>query len=255
MTRGPSFARRIAAGIAIDPSDVPPQVASAADIGSAQSDACIRADGRPSADLRHKRALRRLWLDAASDEWLHEAAELDQLETLVVNGTSSSNLAVLGRAVGLQRLLVRDAPQLKSIEFVSTLRGLKVLGVLDAPRIWALEPLRELTQLTAFAMEISPRGADAGMEGRVQTLDPLAALLALESLHLVSLKVADERLEPLTVLKSLKVLECGAFFPATELRKLHLATPQLACQWFSVMDTPLYDELYRAASKQSSKMN
>jgi hypothetical protein len=253
MSRDPGFLRRVAAGIADAPEERPPCVASVSDIGELQSQARIRAAGCSSVGLRHKRALRRLWIEDANDEWLGEIAELEQLEMLIINGTSSGDLTVLSRLAGLRRLLIRNAPQLDSMEFASPLQGLEALGLTDVPGIRSLSPVSGLTQLTAFALEISPRGADTGIDAGVETLQPLAALSALEYLYLVSLKVDDESLEPLLALKSLKVLECGAFFPAVELRKLHLANPQLACQWFSVMDTPLYRELYQGKSAKQTR--
>jgi hypothetical protein len=249
MATNTGYVGRLAAGLAEAPSAWPSEVRSIEDIGDVQSDARIQAKGRTSAGLRQKRSLRRLWIDAASEEWIREVAELGQLEVLVINGTSSADLAPLSQLMGLRRLIVREAPHLASLQFVSTLRALEALGFTNAPGIRDLQPVSDLTQLAAFALEVSAAGADAGMDVAVETLKPLTALSCLEWLYLVSLKVADESLEPLIGLKSLKVLECGARFPAAEFKKLHLANPQLVCQWFTVIDTPAWDRMYRRRSR------
>jgi Leucine-rich repeat (LRR) protein len=246
------FARRLSAGIAYQLNVQPSQVGSVADMGNAQSDVRISGKGQSGEGLRNKRSLRRLWIEGAT-EWLREIAELRELEMLVISGTSSSDLAPISQLVSLRRLLVREATQLASLEFVSTLGGLQVLSVTNSSKVRDLEPVGHLTRLTAFAIEISAAGADRGMDVAVDTLKPLAALSALEYLYLVSLKVADESLEPLVGLKSLKVLECGAFFPKDQFKKLKTANPQLICQWLDVIDTPLYVKLYQGRSRKASR--
>ena len=91
------------------------------------------------------------------------------------------------------------------------------------------------------------------MDVAVETLKPLAPLLSLQWLYLVSLRVADESLEPLISLKSLRILECGAEFPEVELKKLKLANPQLICQWFDVLDTPTYGKLYQRSRRNAKR--
>ena len=104
---------------------------------------------------------------------------------------------------------------------LAQLSRLRVLCV-DVRKIEDLTDVGRLSQLRGLAFVTGGPGAPA----RLRSLAPLARLTSLRHLSLGHVRLADPRLDPLTMLTRLRRLDISNRFPREEFAKLAAALPR-----------------------------
>ncbi|NNF80959.1 MAG: hypothetical protein HKN05_23295, partial [Rhizobiales bacterium] len=148
-------------------------------------------------------ALERLYLTGLKAPDADALSALRSLKSLQLAHTSMTSLAPIAGTSTLERLDLKVARQLESIEAVAGLPKLLCLYIAEAHKITSLEPVRHLKNLEALIL------VDCG---EIDSLAPLADLIALKAVCFSGAKttIKDGDLSPLTQLPNLGMLMFGA---------------------------------------------
>ncbi|MBL8516964.1 MAG: hypothetical protein JNM76_08340 [Betaproteobacteria bacterium] len=183
------------------------------------------------------KGIRFLWLQSRCPQELFEAAcSVEGLEGLYVKWGPMTDLRPIAAAPRLKYLHIGSAPSLAPME---ALADLKQLEWLELANIRALEDLAFLRSLTTL------RGLGLAGDGNSikyiypASLEPLAALQALEWLSLTTLGVRDESLRPLARLPRLKHLMVANSFKFEEFAWLAGSRPDIECDGFTPVGEPV----------------
>jgi hypothetical protein len=104
----------------------------------------------------------------------------------------------------LRTLLITNAKRMTNIEWLSGAHHLEVIGIEGA----------------------------IDSESEIESLEPLAGLRSLRAFFGVSTWLADKRLTPLAQCPALEYVSIARCASRSEFEMLHLAQPNLVCQWF-----------------------
>jgi hypothetical protein len=161
-----------------------------------------------------------LWLSGAPVSACRIAGSIPTLRRLVVHDWRSPDLIPLRELHHLESLAIAGSSRLKSLVGIEGLRHLKELILCDCIGFTSIDSVRHLTGLETLCVE---GGFNTSL--RLDTLEPLHGLVALERLRLASMSVADGSLAPLRSLVGLRSIFVTAQFRAPELRALANALP------------------------------
>ncbi|HEX7813990.1 hypothetical protein [Dyella sp.] len=219
---------RIDSGLGFVWDKLPTAAHTAADIPPGATDVVLLRIKRSHKGIAGQPQIRRLWAHNVDQAYLDEITPLRDLESLYMTRVTATDLSALRDMPKLQSLSVIDATKLTTLDWLPRTPTLRALALENLKRIESVDALSSLPQLRAVAIEGS-----MWTPMRIASLQPLAALHALEYVFLTNLRVADKSLEPLHGLKQLKALHCADFYNAAQFRKLALAQPRLRCDWFN----------------------
>ncbi len=222
---------RIDGGVSFDWASLPVHRMSLVDLPHDTPELRFRREGSSHRGIHSFRKLSRAWLYSVNQDFLEELADLPAIEQLFIDGTTATDLTPLHRLRCLRRLVVIGGTKIQSMDWVTGLPPLEVLGMENFKRVRHLEPLASLTSLAALGVEGS-----IWTRMSVDTLAPLSSLGRLRYLFLTNLTASDKGLHFLHSLTGLKVLEIGALFPDEQFLKLRQALPRLHCDWFDMID-------------------
>ncbi|MEQ1893540.1 MAG: hypothetical protein ABL998_13420 [Planctomycetota bacterium] len=222
---------RIDAGILYDWKELPPLQNSLEGVREDTEELHFARERDSHRGFSRLQRLRSAWLWGVNPAFLEEIAAIETLEVLQLDRVTAADLRPLAQLRRLRRLIINDATKVTDLRWVETLPELDALSLGNFKRVRELDPLSALTSLKALGVEGSIWTAM-----RVDTLAPLSRLIGLESLFLISLRVADRSLRPLHALTRLRVLRAAAYYPDEEFRSLRQALPHLRCCWFDELD-------------------
>lgn len=164
--------------------------------------------------------LRSLWISRVSAKAAPRLGEVVQLRRLVIHEYRATDLEPLAGLGELESLAIVGSPPLRSLAGLGSLGSLRELLLLFNCNFSALDPIGSLEALQTLCLE-----GGFSKPLRVDTLQPLAGLRALERLRLASIRVAEGGLRPLHGLHALRDAFIAATFGETELRRLASALP------------------------------
>jgi Leucine-rich repeat (LRR) protein len=222
-----SHQERIDSGLGFDWDLLPSWVTSSQNIKEDQTELRLRREQKSHKGLKHFQHLKRLWAYGVNQDFIDEIAELKNLETLYVEKLTAQDLSPLWKLKNLRFLIIRGATSIENLDWVEGLNSLTGLSVENCKKVTELQPLAQLSNLTAI-------GIEGGMwePMRVQTLSPLSGINSLEYLFMTNLRVSDGSLKPLHSLSKLKEIQCANFFSKEEFCELSKARPDVQCDWF-----------------------
>jgi hypothetical protein len=186
----------------------------------------------------------KLWVDGTAKD-LAMLSEFEALATLRIYRLPRRHVPVLAgcRLPALTTLGVRHADA-GDLQFLAELAPLEILSVWQSPKLTRLDGVERLTRLTQLyfndlgAIEsLAPLAALPGLKilaltGGIEktqalpSLAPLRALGQLETLHLMSTKVAEGDLGPLADLPPLTHLDLSPrYFEPAEIARVAAAHP------------------------------
>jgi len=131
------------------------------------------------------------------------------------------SLRALAAYSHLRELKIGGLPD-DSLEAIGALRELRYLCIVDLPGIRSLEPLRGLGQLETLSLATLPEWQGKRRQV-VESLEPIAALPALEHLELLGVCPPDLSLAPLEFCPNL-VSARFAHYPPREVDRFELVT-------------------------------
>lgn len=167
--------------------------------------------------------IRLLWLTSRVPQRLFDAAcRMPDLEALYIKWSGIRSLAALRSAAGLRYFHLGSSPGLESIEPLASCTDLISLGLENVARITDLDPVGELGQLEALAVEGSMWTTQY-----VETLEPIGRLTELRYLSLANLRAGDGTLRPLFALHELRRFVGASWWDEAEREELLRANPGL----------------------------
>jgi hypothetical protein len=168
--------------------------------------------------------LRALVLDGARSEQLQRLGPTVRgLATLVLRRPTFDDLTALSSFRGLRALGVLDATKLETLVGVDAFRHLRVLLVRNAPRLTSLEPLREAVGLTEFMMATLVSRTKPQL---VDSLAPLGGLRELEYLRFEGVVARARDLWALSGLHELREIAFPNYYPVREVGRLAARCPR-----------------------------
>jgi hypothetical protein len=185
--------------------------------------------------------------DRVTEREIRVLAQLRSVRMLSLYNLQATNADPLAALRGLEHLHLNTAPKLTRLQFLKELPALRTL--------W-LEHLRGLHELSHVGALTQLRGLDlAGSMWtamRLRNLEPLSALIHLQQLRLVNVRVADGSLLPLRGLARLRRLWVPNWFAVAEFAALAASLPttegDFHSPWFyepKPVETPSYDTCKR----------
>lgn len=145
-----------------------------------------------------------LEMETVTAEDIRQLKNLTKLRYLKISGIRKiSDFTALLEIVGLRKLFIENAKQLKSVDFLANAHNLVVLGV------------------------------EGGMYTKQQifSLQPLSKLAKLEALYLSSVQLEDKNLDCLSGNPKLEYLSSARFAPKSSFVSLRKQMPNLICKW------------------------
>ncbi len=141
-----------------------------------------------------------------SQSLFDQICRLKTLQRLSIDSTSISDCSGLRKLVGLTHLALGSSPNLRDLQPLGDLSGLKALDISgNWQHVRNLSPLGQLHRLQGLGLR--------GLESRVQTfesLEPIASLPELRYLLLTGVRVERGGLQPLSSLSNLEYLQLNS---------------------------------------------
>ena len=188
------FQERLNAGVAYDPNRRPEAVQSLESWSGASDELNYAPTRHVKGALRACAGIRRLWVSAADEALIDEAAEVRGLEVLFVERPTAVSFASLGKSPSLRALGIFNTQEVLTLESLATLTRLRTLSLRNLSRVHDLSPLGSLPDLEALAID-----GPVERNWKVDSLAPLGSLVKLQSLFIASLLVSDGLLTPLSI--------------------------------------------------------
>lgn len=171
--------------------------------------------------------LEEIWIHNASPKQFAGIAPLINPKLLSLYGVRVTGLEFLAEYGRLTAFALDWNTKVQSLEPLSGFTQLEFLSLEDVPKVRDLAPLSALTNLEGLQVS-------GGMWKvfKADSLEPLSALTGLQELQMVNVQVADNSLQPLSQLKSLRKLILSNQFPTEEYARLSVLLPHCACDMF-----------------------
>ena len=185
--------------------------------------------------------------DRVTEREIGILAEVGSLRMLSLHCLRTSNADPLCVLHKLEHLHCDDAPKLSRLQFLQELGALRTLWLEHFRELKELSQIGELTQLSGLGLAGSMWTAM-----RLRSLQPLSALVRLQQLHLVNVRVEDGSLAPLAHLNNLRQLRVPNWFRTAEFATLAAFLPttegSFHSPWFlepKPVDEPSYSTCKR----------
>ncbi len=160
--------------------------------------------------------------DRVTDAQLRVLGQARSLRMVSLFGVQATDLNPLAELAQLEHLHCDDAPTLTRLQSLTQLRHLRTLWLEHFRGLRELSQIGLLTQLGGLVLAGSMWTAM-----RVRSLRPLSALVQLERLHLVNVRVEDGSLAPVTGLTHLRELRVPNWFGIEEFAALAALMPKV----------------------------
>lgn len=180
--------------------------------------------------------LKYLWLMSRVPPELFDAlCQLPALEGLYIKWSGVQALEPIVGLRGLKQLHIGSSPSLAPLRVLAELPELVWLELENIRAAQDLSFLQGLPSLKGLAIA----GDSNSLKYlKVQTLEPLKHLQALEWLSLSTVTVDDQSLAPLAALKQLKWLDLSNKYEMAEVARLAGARPDVRCELFAPITGP-----------------
>ena len=179
------------------------------------------------AELDKFNDLRFLWLSGVNEKQAQLLPKLVSVETLVIHDLRTETLSLLKCFPNLRTLMIWGNTKTSKLTELGSLKNLEILGLEHFPKVAVIDEISLLKNLKMLCLTGS---VDTAL--KINTLEPLAKLQALELLHITNLKISDESLGFVRNLSSLKELQVSNQFPTAEYAALKSKRPDLQCTHF-----------------------
>jgi len=136
----------------------------------------------------------------------------------------AADLSSLSAMHRLRHLKIHWNTKLTSLDALGGLKQLETLVLLDTPKASDLEPLRQLSELSAFLF-----GGGIWHANEALSLAPLASLPKLAEVALENLRIHSNGLRPLAGCAALETLTLSNQFETEEYAWLSVALPHVQC--------------------------
>lgn len=145
-----------------------------------------------------------------------------EIRTLRIWHCKYKSLQAVTELQNLEELVIASFPD-KSLEILAPLRNLRYLSILHMPKVSELEALSGFTNIESLSLSTSPSWDSAGKCTIVDSLKPLASIVALKHLELFGVRPVDGSL---AVLEQCKNLQSARFsqYPKDETERFYRAT-------------------------------
>jgi hypothetical protein len=145
-----------------------------------------------------------------------------EIRTLRIWHCKYKSLQAVAEFQNLEELVIASFPD-KSLEIIAPLRKLRYLRILHMPKVSELEVLSRLPNIESLSLSTSPAWDSAGKCTIVDSLGPIAGLVALKHLELFGVCPVNKSL---AVLEQCKNLQSARFsqYPQEELERFYRAT-------------------------------
>ena len=178
-------------------------------------------------DLR----IKNLWLIGANDKELRRILQLVDLQYLNLYQVLAKDLTVLETQTSPNTIILNWNTKATELWDISKNKNLCTLEITDFSKINEINQLSSATQICNLVV-----GGGHNTPLKIKTLEPLSNLINLEYLGLTNIKVEDDTLKYLGVLKSLKLLEISNQFEAKEYAWLATRLTDTACKMFQAVN-------------------
>jgi len=206
----------------------PPQPAQdLSSLDTESSEVSISGSTRGIEMLKHCVGIDRVWVTKVSQDEFERIARFINPVSLVVYDMKVQDLSALAMMNRIERLVLNWNTKTNNIDAVAELRKLRVLCLMDFPKLSRLDSLSLCENL-----EMLELGGGVWKPMRVMTLEPLRSLRALKYLSLTNIKVEDDSLHPLSELTNLQELNLSNQFPTEEYARLSVYLEHVHCRSF-----------------------
>ena len=192
-----------------------------ADIPPGTQDVVVVDDRAPDlarlADLPTIEALS--LIGEADDGVLRIVGKLGSLRSLYLHKKKNADLTPLGALTHLEHLTL-SGPDITTLAPIARLRRLETLALTDLSKLTNIDEIAPLDGLRWLMI-----GGGMWSNHHLETLKPLTSLTKLECFLLISTRIRDESLEPLTHLSQLRYLGLPNYFTINEFAALAAALP------------------------------
>ncbi|TLP59319.1 hypothetical protein FEE96_17100 [Parasedimentitalea maritima] len=176
------------------------------------------------ADLDHPVTAKAASAAGVSHSDFERLATFLDVECLSIKKLQSSGLLALVKFPRLRALFINWAPKLETFTGLENAKHLRLLSLVQFPKITDITPiceLRDLPALELFGGHSKPQV--------IHSLDGLGDMPSLQELTLVNLKVIEDGLRPLARSVSLRDLRVSHQFDTEDYAYLAAKMPHLRC--------------------------
>jgi len=193
----------------------------------------IRGSARSLPRLADAPELEYLWISGVNPRAAETVAQLSRLHRLVIHDYRLRDLKPIDSLVNLESLMICGRSFMRSLAGLESLMRLKRLLLFQLTDYRTIEPVAALRAIETLCLQ----GAWA-KNLRIDTLQPIASLSRLHELCLAEIRVADKSLRPLHDLHRLQRLFIADAFPRQEFLALSRALQNVRGEWLDTCRSP-----------------
>ncbi|GAB1780545.1 leucine-rich repeat domain-containing protein [Priestia megaterium] len=187
----------------------------------------IRGDTKNLSRLTELSGIKKLWIEFVNQREFDKLINLVNPESLYIYGMRVEDLSGLENLTNLKILGLESNTRAQELWDLKANPLLESLLIRGFSKLTNIQYLKYGSNLKILNLE----GNDSN-QLKIENLQPLKSLHNLEYLAFSNIRVMDESLEPISVLKGLKFFKTSNQFPTEEFAMLSVLLPNTHCNKF-----------------------
>jgi len=187
----------------------------------------IRGDTKNLLKLTELSGVKKLWIEFVNQKEFDKIINLINPESLYIYGMRVEDLSGLENLTNLKILGLESNTRTQELWDLKANPFLESLLIRGFSKLTNIQYLKHGSNLKILNLE----GNDSN-QLKIENLQPLKSLQNLEYLALSNIRVMDESLEPISVLKGLEIFKTSNQFPTEEFAMLSVLLPNAQCNKF-----------------------